>query len=238
MAGTTTRLGVRCGALLACLVAASCAGPSHIKPYQPKRRDWKPPVPIADAKVQRTSPGSLWPADGRSRVVDWGDRPALVGDVVNVRIDEYLTAKGGASTEIKRDAQYEAKIRAFLGLIEKAKEFGLDEAAIGASLKDEFVGEGSTSRENRIVATVPVMVVKVLSNGNLYIEGERVILLNDEENHFYLSGVIRPVDIDAGNIVRSSRIADAHIEVTGRGLLAQGTRPGWFSRYLGWLWPF
>ena len=40
------------------------------------------------------------------------------------------------------------------------------------------------------------MVRRVLPNGNLFIEGHRVVLVNHEEHHFYISGVIRPEDID------------------------------------------
>ena len=233
--------GLACVALVAALamLPASCSEPAHIRSYRPKRRIWKPPVPIAQDGMRRSSPASLWPEDGRSRVVDWGDRPSRTGDMVNVQIDEYLAAKGGATTDLKRESEYEAKIRALLGMLKKAKQYaGLSEEMIGASLKHDFQGSGKTSRENRVVATIPAIVTQVLSNGNLFIEGHRVILLNQEENHFYLSGLIRPIDIDAGNIILSSRIADAQIEVTGRGLVTEMNQPGWLSRGLSWLWPF
>jgi flagellar L-ring protein precursor FlgH len=62
--------------------------------------------------------------------------------------------------------------------------------------------------------------------------------VNNEENHFYISGVIRRIDIDQDNTVLSSRIADAQIEFTGRGNLTRGSEKGWFSNALDFIWPF
>ena len=76
-------------------------------------------------------------------------------------------------------------------------------------------------------------VRRVLPNGDLFIEGTKVLLINAEELHIYVSGVIRPQDIQADNSVPSSRIADAEIEFSGRGDLTQNQRPGWLQQLLG-----
>jgi len=77
-----------------------------------------------------------------------------------------------------------------------------------------------------------------LSNGNLFIEGHRVVLVNDEEHHFYISGVIRPVDIQSDNSVESGVIADAEIEFTGRGVITDKQSPGWLNRTMDYVSPF
>ncbi|MFZ4532964.1 MAG: flagellar basal body L-ring protein FlgH, partial [Alsobacter sp.] len=59
---------------------------------------------------------------------------------------------------------------------------------------------------------MPAIVRKILPNGNLFIEDHRVVLVNAEEQHFYISGVVRPIDIDQYNSVKSAMIADAEIE--------------------------
>ena len=82
------------------------------------------------------------------------------------------------------------------------------------------------------------MVRKVLPNGNLFVEGHRVMLVNTEEQHFYISGVVRPIDIDQENSVKSSMVADAEIEFVGARRPHRQPAPGLLSRYLGWLWPF
>ena len=49
---------------------------------------------------------------------------------------------------------------------------------------------------------------------------------------FYISGVVRPIDIAQDNSVRSSYVADAEIEFTGRGVLTDNQKPGFFTRLL------
>jgi flagellar L-ring protein precursor FlgH len=134
-----------------------------------------------------------------------------------------------------------ADITAFLGLMAKLQSADEDinpEALLDAGSKINFDAEAGTGRSERLTATVPVMVKKVLPNGNLFVEGHRVILVNNEEHHFYVSGVARPYDIDESNSVPSSRLADAEIEFTGRGVLSEGQKPGPVARFFGWIWPF
>jgi flagellar L-ring protein precursor FlgH len=101
-----------------------------------------------------------------------------------------------------------------------------------------FRGEGTTSRSEKLEATVPALVRMVMPNGNLFIEGHRVVLVNSEEHHFYISGLIRPVDIGQDNSVASHLIADAEIEFTGRGVISEKLDPPWLQRGLDFIRPF
>ena len=145
------------------------------------------------------------------------------------------------NSESSKQSSSTANLERFLGLIAKLqseyKDFdGLN--ALKLSSESAFKGQGKTSRSDRLEATVPAMVRQVLPNGNLFIEGHRVVLVNNEEHHFYISGVIRPEDIDGTGKVQSSRMADAQIEFTGRGDMTAGATKGWFSRMLDYVWPF
>jgi flagellar L-ring protein precursor FlgH len=62
-----------------------------------------------------------------------------------------------------------------------------------------------------------------------------VVLVNSEEHHFYVSGVIRRFDIDGENSIKSSMIADAEIEFTGKGVLSNNQQgvSGFFRNLFG-----
>ena len=77
-----------------------------------------------------------------------------------------------------------------------------------------------------------------MPNGDLFLEGTKVVLINNEEYHLYISGLVRPTDIKQDNSVGSMRVADAQVEFTGRGDLAEQQRKGWFSRTFDSLNPF
>jgi flagellar L-ring protein precursor FlgH len=104
--------------------------------------------------------------------------------------------------------------------------------------KSAFAGKGETKRSSRVQASMAVRVKKTLPNGDLFIEGTKVLMVNEEELHIYVSGVIRPEDIAQDNSVGSSVIADAQIEFIGRGVLSENQSRGWLTRLLTAINPF
>ena len=226
MSAATRRLAP---ALAAALAAAACA-PSHIGSYQPKKREYE--APAAAEAAAPASPGSLWP--GRTPTLLFADARALrENDLVVIKIEEVADATHGANTDITRTSNMAANAFASMKQQPPIVDFKLN-----GGMDTAFQGKGSTGRTEQLVATVPAVVRKVLPNGNLFVEGHRVVLVNSEEQHFYISGVVRPIDIEQDNSVRSSKVADAEIEFTGRGIITDNQKQGWLSRYFGWIWPF
>jgi len=101
-----------------------------------------------------------------------------------------------------------------------------------------FNGSGNTARNGQLSGDIAVRVVREMPNGDMFLEGTKVLLINNEEYHLYLSGLVRPTDIAQDNSVLSSRLADAQIEFTGRGDVADQQRKGWFARVLEFVNPF
>jgi flagellar L-ring protein FlgH len=224
-------------ALAAALILSGCGGVTHVGKYQPKRRDYE--LPAASARGEEApSPGSLW-RDGRPSAQLYTDARALrENDLVVVKIEEIADAKRSSDTDMTHASSASATA-AFLKASGAAGAAGTGpQFELKGGLNSTFRGLGSTARTERLTATVPALVRKVLPNGNLFIEGHRVVLVNKEEQHFYISGLVRPIDIDQENSVKSTAIADAEIEFTGRGILSENQEQGWLQKYLTWIWPF
>jgi flagellar L-ring protein precursor FlgH len=217
---------------VAAAAALTACGASHIGTYQPKRREYEAPAP--SEAFASASAGSLWPA-GRAPTLLFADARALrENDLVVIKIEEIADATHGANTDIARTSNMSASVLASNG----AAAAPIVDFKVNGGMDTAFLGKGSTGRTEQLVATVPAVVRKVLPNGNLFVEGHRVVLVNSEEQHFYISGVVRPIDIEQDNSVRSSKVADAEIEFTGRGIITDNQKQGWLSRYFGWIWPF
>lgn len=206
----------------------------HIDPYVPKQRNYE--VPAAKAVSPDDAAGSLWQPNGRNATLFTDYRAFREQDLVVVRVEENADAKRSADTRLQRDTDVNIAVQAFLRTLQATTP----QVDLTAALKSgrEFTGDGQTARTEKLTATVPAIVKKVLPNGNLFIEGHRVVLVNNEEQHFYISGVVRPIDIAQDNSVRSSYVADAEIEFTGRGVLTDNQKPGLFARFWNWIWPF
>jgi len=114
-------------------------------------------------------------------------------------------------------------------------QFAEQDLSLDMSTSGSHTGKGNIDRSDRVSGQIPAKVVKVLDNGNMVIEGRRAVIVNDETQVFTLSGVIRPEDVTSINTVLSSQIADAEIQMVGRGVLAEAQRPGAIYRFLDWL---
>lgn len=222
------------GAAAIGLLASGCV--PHISPYTPKRRIYD--LPVKPTKLSAThATGSLWTETAPASYWVADLRAARPNDVLTIEIDEVSSASNNASTTLERESELSASVDALAGLLSALRGPGASPELIKAKTVNDFDGSGTTTRSGRVQATVPGMVRNVLPNGHLFVEGHRVVLINREEHHFYISGVVRPQDIDTKNIVRSSRMADAQIEFTGRGVVSEKNGPGWLSRLLDWVWP-
>jgi flagellar L-ring protein precursor FlgH len=169
-------------------------------------------------------------------------RAYRVGDLVTINIVETSKASKEANTNTERTSGIEAGINNFLGYEAKLSKIFPDDfdntKMFNANMTNEFQGKGTTSRNETMTASMTARVLKVLPNGNLFIEGRRQIKVNNEVQYIVLSGLVRPVDISSDNTVLSSFIADARIDYTGSGPVSDKQRPGWMMRILDAAWPF
>ena len=168
-------------------------------------------------------------------------RAVRVGDFVVLNINEASNAQGDANTTLNNKDSTTAGVTALLGIVPALKKAYPDmdpsQMASFASTMG-FTGTGTTERGGTLTGSIAVRVVKEMPNGDLFVEGTKVVLINNEEYHLYLSGLLRPTDIGQDNSVASSRLADAQIEFTGRGDLADQQRKGLLGRVLDTLNPF
>ena len=220
------------------LLVVAC-GPPHIKPFTAKDRVYKPgkyAITQAEAKPQT---GSLFSEAGAGILQD--TRAIRAGDIVMINIDETTNAQGDANTTLSKSDKREQDITALLGLVPAIKKAHPDinpAQLISLAAQADFVGDGKTSRNGQLSGMIAVRVREQMPNGDLYIEGNKVVMINTEEYHLYISGIVRPADIARDNSVPSSRIADAQVEFTGRGDLADTTEKGWLGKILDKVSPF
>ncbi len=216
-------------AALAGLCLLSACSVRHIMPYSPRERQWE--EPRYAATDSKRAAGSLWAEATPSLFED--HRARRVGDTVVILIDEDTAARGDATTKSGRESESTASISGLLGLVgaisRAVPDLDLDNL-LGMVSESEFAGDAQTVRRNKVRGTISVHVRRVLPNGDMFVEGHKVVLVNNEELHLYISGVIRPVDVCQDNTVPSSRVADAQVELTGRGDLSDNQRPGWLTR--------
>ena len=184
------------------------------------------------------SNGSIWQAGSAGLTEDFKARRK--GDIVTILIVETASASKEAKTGTSRSTSVNAGIPNFMGLEAglMKNSFGDLSKLINASVDSKFAGSGSTSRQERLNATISAKVIDVLPNGNLQIEGRRNVKVNNEDQIIIVEGTVRPSDIGADNIVNSGFVADAKITYTGKGIVSDRQSPGWLMNIVDKVWPF
>jgi len=228
--------------ILGLLLFAGCASQSTNTAYQAERQMIQRP-PLPEYQSPAIEEGSLWSEEmGISLFSDL--RARRVGDTVTVRIVEDPEASLDANTKTSRSSSINGKLK-FLGYMQAladrnqrlAQNPGEDEL-IKSTLTSSFDGKGTSDRMGHVSAYITARVVRVLPNGNLYINGMREIKVNNEMQYITLSGIIRPEDISTSNEIVSTYVADARITYSGVGVVADKQHPGWLARIIDYVWPF
>ena len=219
--------------ILAALVLASCARTDN--------STVKIPEPLEETRPAQSAPptpGSLWTTSNASIFAD--HKAQNVGDIVTVIISEQSSATKEAKTSTDRTTSMSASIPTLFGLEDDiAQETDIDPSnMVEADFNNSFEGNGSTSRKGELTASLTTQVIEKYPNGNYKIRGGKEVMVNNEVQIIYLTGIVRPVDITAANTVYSDKILNARISYTGNGAIADKQEPGWLMRTLDNVWPF
>lgn len=107
-----------------------------------------------------------------------------------------------------------------------------------ANSTTNFSGGGTQNRSESVNFEIMARVIKVLENGNYYIEGTRQIMVDGEKKLMLLSGVIRPYDIASNNSIESKFIAELKLNYTSEGDISDKRHKNWGSRELESAWPY
>ncbi len=203
----------------------------------PKTRE--PEVRSAPVKVasKAISPYSLCGESSPGVRLFEDHRAFRVGDILTVKVVENVTSKKTAETKTSKSSSASGGVSSFLGLSKKSLN---KYSTYDLKTSSSFTGKGETNLSTNLVGTVTVQVVEVLPNGNLVVEGRRMVMINNDKTYLVIRGIVRPEDIDFDNTVYSTQVANAEIYYRGRGVVSDKQYPNVFLRFLDLvtrLWP-
>lgn len=201
----------------------------------------EPPIPIvSELEPEVLSPGSRFSEGEVARLVGMDAYSRRVGDLVTVRVRENSRTSLAAATNTSRKTKHKSALRALLGIEKRILKASRDLEDIGFDFEteSEFTGRGDTSRDSEVEAIITCQVIDVLNGGNLRLWGWKQVRVNRETQYVVLDGIARPRDISIDNEVSSDLLAQARIEFSGEGVIADKQGPGWLTRVLDKLWPF
>jgi len=157
-------------------------------------------------------------------------RARQIGDIVTILVVEYSSAKSEANSKNTKNTERGAVVTGGGRTQAYMPMFGLK-----GQMKNSYDNDAETSRKGSLTGKITATITDITANGNLIIKGERQVIVNGENEKMTVSGVIRPEDIRSDNTILSVNIGDAQISYQGKGMVEKGQKPGFITRFLGWL---
>ncbi|SFQ10969.1 flagellar basal body L-ring protein FlgH [Variovorax sp. 770b2] len=164
--------------------------------------------------------------EGSFRPLTADNKAFRVGDSLTVQVFENSSASTSADTGTRRNNDIS-------GSVTQTGNRVVGQLGIGVA--GGFDGGGRTQRANKLLATLTVTVQEVLASGELRVAGEQLLTVNEELQKVNLEGRVRPQDISDGNVVLSTRLADARITYVGEGDVTDRSRRSGWRKVFDWL---
>ncbi len=216
----------------ASLALAGCSSVREAKISESFQMNYDEVVPVREA----TPDGAIYSRANAGFFL--GDRRAQrVGDLLTVNLNETMSASKSDTSSIKRTGEISASLPSALFGAGAINISPVRPGALTTSTANNFTGSGTTDQSNAITFKITVVVTRVYENGNLWVQGQKQLTLNQGEEFIRVSGLIRPEDIEPGNTIQGQKLAQAQISYTGAGDVSDASKQGWLGRVFGLVSP-
>ncbi len=165
------------------------------------------------------------------------DKANQIGDLLTIIISE----DHRVDNKVKRDLAQSTNRQLGIGSKDISVEHVLPsvpEVNIDLQSQRSLQGQSDYKDERSIEDSITVVVVDIHPNGNLVVLGTRSRDINTDLQEIQVSGVVRPSDIQFGNLVHSERVAQFRLVALSEGVSDHYNNPGWLARFLDKIWPF
>jgi len=180
------------------------------------------------------STGSLWTPGARYTNLSSDFKAQYVNDLVTIHIIETTQAAGTGSVQAKRQFNANSGFSSLFGNLPSTSKL---QALVAPNSQSDLEGTAATASTTALTTSLTGRVVDLLPNGYLVVEAVRTIEMNNQQQTFIVHGVIRPADIAPDNSVLSTQVGDLEVELQGKGVISDATRPvgGWVHLLLKFL---
>ena len=190
---------------------------------------------------------SLWLKSSNNQKGLYRDKRSFaVGDLITIDVGESSSLAASQNSVRNRQSQIENAVKQFLFANSKMGTHNGGLPGTEIESKSSNQGGGSIANTSDLKGRVSVVVIDVLPNRVLVIEGARMVTFSGESYYAVLKGMVREEDIGFGfkdglryrNIISSQYIADAQIEFVSKGSLNDAQKESWYQRLASILNPF
>ena len=206
---------VVCPLLLALLVLGGCAS------HRPEFDEDFPRITVQRAILPSGVDGAIYNR-GMDMALFEDIKARRIGDILTVLLVEQTSGSKTSDNSLSQSADINIAAPMLGGRT-------YPEVSAGLNSGSSVTGESGSSQSNSLNGSIAVTVVDVLPGGNLLVQGEKWIQINQGKEYIRLHGIIRQRDVAPNNTVLSTQVADARIEYSS------SSRTGGNASVIGWV---
>lgn len=207
--------------------------PTKVRGYRPVD------LPMPSETLTEYSPNSLWKAGSRAFFKD--QRASRVGDILTVNINFKNEATLNNMTDKNRKSKERSTFSKFFGaekLINSLTGSGDDVTSFGTP-ESQYKGDGKIKRDEEIKdLNIAALITQILPNGNFVISAKQQVRVNYEMRDVFLTGIVRPEDIDKTNKIGIEKIAEARMSYGGKGQISDIQQPRYGQQLYDIFFPY
>ena len=162
-----------------------------------------------------------------------GVQARSVGDLISIILDESVNIKNALTYTSNKQASTTDNFSKFLNTFigqhivnDNINNFGGENAVANTA---------SSSNKFSFGDTIAVQVIQQMPNGNLVVQGKKVLVNGNERSDLIVTGVVDPRWINGNGQVYSKYVANLQFAHSGRGSISRASNEGIINRFIKYL---
>lgn len=157
-----------------------------------------------------------------------GVQARTVGDLISIIMNENIVMKDNLTYDSKRKSE---TIDNFTQIFNQF--FNTDWKGVNKFGGSNSVGSSAqTNRQMTFGDTIAVQVVQQMPNGNLMVQGKKVLVNGNDRMDLIVTGVVDPRWINSTGQIQSKNVANLQFALSGRGSASRVNNEGILNRVI------
>lgn len=183
--------------------------------------------------------GSIWAKKTKYTNDKTSDDVARkIGDIITISIYEKSDLANSADRKMNKTTSRNQNFDGNVGIENLVTNLPSMEFGTGKEYNNSFLSGTSNSEKRFFNDEITVVVVDIMPNGNLVVNGLCTRDISDDIQTVEVSGIVRPSDINFDNSIDSKRVANLSIVTRYKGISSHYNKPGWLGSIMDVIWPF
>ncbi len=161
-----------------------------------------------------------------------------VGDMVTITINDVTTQSNKAELKITRNQVLTENgsnlVNSMVGFVLDKLPFKTSNVKKVLSVpsfdnmsnNNNFDSKAEITHNNTIQSSIACQVVQVLPNGDLIVQGQKVMMSDKERQNLMVTGIVRPFYLDRNNQISSNMVGNFQMIQSGKGVVSRQQNDG------------